>query len=57
MDSNAKFFLVKQKCNKFLAFTSQKVRFLVDNSSRSNNKSLTNAIVMMKPYFFDPTLE
>ena len=31
MDSNAKFFLVKLKCKEFLAFTSLKVRFLVDS--------------------------
>ena len=53
MDSNAKIFLVKQKCKELLAFTSLEVRFLVDSSSCSNNKSLTNAIVMMVPYFFD----
>ena len=39
MDSNAKIFLVKQKCKEFLAFTSLEVRFLVDSSSCSNNKS------------------
>ena len=40
MDSNAKKFLVKQKCKKFLAFSSRsEVRFLVDSSSCSNNKS------------------
>ena len=38
---------------KFLAFTSLQVRFMVDSSSCSNNKSLTNAIVTMIPYFFD----
>ena len=39
-DSNAKKFLVKQKCKKFLAFSSRsEVRFLVDSSSCSNNKS------------------
>ena len=39
MDSNAKSFLVKQKCKEFLAFTSLEVRFLVDSSSCSKNKS------------------
>ena len=38
--------LVKQKCKEFLAFNFLEVRFLVDSSSRSNNKSLTNAIVV-----------
>ena len=39
----------------FLAFTSLEVRFLEDSSSCSNDKSLTNAMVMMIPYFFDQT--
>ena len=30
MDSNAEIFLVKQKCDEFLAFSSLEVRFLVD---------------------------
>ena len=34
------------KCNEFQAFTSLEVKFLVDSSSCSNNKSLTNAIVI-----------
>ena len=55
MDSNVKFLGAKQKCEEFLAFTSLEVRFLVDSSSCSNNKSFTNAIVMMIPYFFDKT--
>ena len=48
-------FLVKQKCKEFLPFTflELEVRFLVDSSSCGNNKSLTNAMVMMVPYFFD----
>ena len=50
MDSNAKSFMVKQKCKDFLAFQSLEVRFLVDSSSCSNN---TNAIAMMIPHFFD----
>ena len=45
-----KFLGVEQK---FLAFTSLEVEFLVDNSSCNNNRSLTNAIVMVVPYFFD----
>ena len=49
MDSN----LVKQKCKEVLAFTFLEVRFLVDSGGCSNNKRLTNAIVMMIPYFFD----
>ena len=54
MDSNANFFfLVKQKCKEFLAFTFLEVRFLVDSSSCSNTRSLTNATVMLVPYFFD----
>ena len=39
-------FLVKQKCKEFLAFSSLEVRFLVDSSSCSNNKILTNVIVV-----------
>ena len=38
--------LVKQKCKEFLAFNFLEVRFLVDSSSCSNNKNLTNAIVV-----------
>ena len=55
MDSNAKSLLLIQKCKEFLAFTSLKVRLLVDSSSCNNNKTLTNAIVMMISYFFDYT--
>ena len=54
MDSNAKIFLIEQKCNEFLAFSSLEVRFLADSSSCSNNKSIANAIAMMR---LDPTLE
>ena len=39
MDSNAKFFWVKQKYKEFLAFSSPEVSFLVDSSSCSDNKS------------------
>ena len=46
MDSNAKNVLVKQKCKEFLTFSSLEVKFLVGSSSCSNNKSLTNAIVV-----------
>ena len=53
MDSNTKNLLVKQKCKEFLAFISLEVRFLLDSSSYSNNKGLTNAIVMVVLYFFD----
>ena len=52
MDSNTKNSWSNRDA-KFLAFTSLEVRFMVDSSSCSNNKSLTNAIVTMIPYFFD----
>ena len=52
MDSNAKNSWSNRDA-KFLAFTSLEVRFMVDSSSYSNNRSLTNAIVTMIPYFFD----
>ena len=38
-------FFGQEKCKEFLAFSSLEVRFLVDSSSCSNNKSLTNAKV------------
>ena len=47
-------FLVQQK-RRVLGFSSPEVRFLVDSSNCSNNKSLTRHIVMMIPYFFDET--
>ena len=58
MDSNAKNSWSNRDA-KLLAFTTLEVRFMVDSSSYSNNKSLTNAIVTMIPYFFDidPALE
>ena len=47
MDSNAKIFLVEQKCKELLAFTSLgAVRFMVDSSSCSS-KNLTNAKVII----------
>ena len=52
MDSNAKNSWSNRDA-KFLALTSLEVRFMVDSSSCSNNKSLTNAIVTMILYFFD----
>ena len=52
MDSNVKNSWSNRDA-KFLAFTSVEVRFVVDSSSCSNNKSLTSAIVTMIPYFFD----
>ena len=56
MDSNARNFLVKQKCIELMAFTSLEVRFLVDSSCSS--KGLTNAIVMMVVFLrLDPALE
>ena len=52
MDSNVKFVGLNAE---FLAFSPLEVRFLVDSSSCRNNKSLTNTIVMVVPYFFDQT--
>ena len=52
MDSNVKIFWSNRNAE-FLAFTFVEVKFLVDNSSCSNNKSPTNTIVVMIPYFFN----
>ena len=54
MDSNTQNFLVEQKC-RVPGLHLSRSEFLVDNSSCSNDKSLTNAIVMMVPYFFNQT--